>query len=136
MWTFHKATQLNKSKQRYVKCHYQRIGKTAALLPADILFCLCPMSPEEPRKLMMFNMVCRWPWGLFGRPVGRHNIMLCISSYCHVFVHSTMGRQKEINQRHNFLPTAIYFLSLSKIRLPFSIISACFVGWWKGRVSE
>ena len=34
----------------------------------------------------------------------------------YVFVHTRMGRQKEINEQHNFLSTAIYLLSLSTFR--------------------
>ena len=37
-----------------------------AVLASDKLLFLCPILPEGPRKLSMFNMVCRWPWGLFG----------------------------------------------------------------------
>ena len=49
-----------------------------------------------------------------------------------------MGQQKQINQQHNFLPTAIYIIAVffSTFRWPFSLISACFVGLWKGRLKE
>ena len=71
--------KINQSKQRYVNCHHQRIHETGALPAADISFCLCPLSPEEPSKLSMFNMVCRWPWGLFGSPIGRHILSISLS---------------------------------------------------------
>ena len=70
-------------------------------------------------------MVCRWPWGLVGTPVGRHFHYIARE---YVFVNSAMGPQKEISERHNSLPMAICFVSFIYILLPFSHISACFVG--------
>ena len=47
----------------------------------------------------------------------------------YVFVHSIMGREEEINERHNFLSTAIYYLSLSTFHRPFPsfwrVLSVC-----------
>ena len=54
----------------------------------------------------------------------------------YVFVHSTMGQQKEINKRHNLLSTAICLVSLSQFRWPFYLILACCVGSWKGRINK
>ena len=61
----------------------------------------------------MFNMVCRWPWGLFGRPVGRHiYFQFHYIARVYVFVDSTMVRQKKINEQHIFLCQQQYMCCL------------------------
>ena len=94
--------QGDKSKRQYLNCHDKQIHKNVALLAADKLFCFCHMSPEEPRKVSMFNMVCRWPRGLFGCPVGYKYSQFHLVAKKYVFVHITIGRLKEIIARHNF----------------------------------
>ena len=44
--------------------------------------------------------------------------------------------KRKINEQRNSLSMAIYFLSLSTFRWPFSLILACFVGPWKGRIMQ
>ena len=68
------------------------------LLAADKLFCLSPMSPEEPRKSSVLNMVCLWPL-LANKYSQFHHV-----AREYVFVHSAIGRQKEINEQQNFFP--------------------------------
>ena len=61
-----------------------------AVPASDKLLFLCPILPEGPRKLSMFNMVCGWPWGLFGRLVEgpHHNVsdpetsLIPVSRFC------------------------------------------------------
>ena len=112
--------------------------RKGAILAADKLLYLCSILSEIHRKLSMFNMVY-WYLVALGS-----NLSLSWPTYTLDLIISPGGMslstvqwddKKELTSDITFCPWRYNCCLFSTFRWLFSLISACFVGLWKGRIN-